>query len=113
MFVGTGTRLHVSRLPAGNDPQAFFQTKYDGICDNIIVWQIKIDEEPITFEGINTQFIRLKGSIHSLYQEALYSQVTDKLSYDIISLIGRIDHLKRVAYSVEISGGDVNIRMKC
>ena len=58
---------------------------------------INIDEEPIRFEGINAQFISLKGSIHSLYQEALYCRVNDKLSYDIISLIGRLDHVKRVA----------------
>ena len=72
MLVGTGTRLQVRRLPTGNDWQAFIQSQYDGICDNIISWQIKIDEEPITFKGINTQFIRIKGSIHSLYQEALH-----------------------------------------
>ena len=97
MWVGTGIRLQVRRLPTGNDRQALIQTQYDGICDNIRAWQIKIYEDPITFEGINAQFVRLKGSIHSFYQEALYSRVTDKLSYDIISLIGQISCVKRAA----------------
>ena len=39
----------------------------------------------------------MKGSIHSLYQEALYGSVTDKLSYDVISLIALIDRVKRAA----------------
>ena len=55
MWVGTGTRLQVRRLPAGNDQQAFVQPKYESIHENIAVWQRDIDEEPITFEGINDQ----------------------------------------------------------
>ena len=39
MWVGTGTRLQVRRLPAGNDQQVFIQSKYDRICDNIIALQ--------------------------------------------------------------------------
>ena len=39
----------------------------------------------------------LKENIHSLYQEALYARVTDKLSYDIIGLVGLIDRVKRAA----------------
>ena len=39
----------------------------------------------------------MKGAIHSLYQDALYAQVTDKLSYDIISRIALIDRVKRAA----------------
>ena len=41
--------------------------------------------------------ISLLNSIHSLYQEALYSRVTHKLSYFIFSLIGKIDRVKRAA----------------
>ena len=97
MWLGMGTRLQVRIVPAGIDRQSLIQTQYDGICEIIRAWQIQIDEDPITFEGINAQFVSLKESIHSLYQEALYCQVTDKLSYDIISLIGLIDCVKRVA----------------
>ena len=39
----------------------------------------------------------MKGDIHSLYQEALYAQVTNKLSYEIIGLVALIDHIKRAA----------------
>ena len=64
---------------------------------NIATWQRDIVEEPITFEGIILQYDSLKGSISSLYQEALYGGVTDKLSYDIISLIALTDQVKRAA----------------
>ena len=60
-------------------------------------WQTAIDDEPITFDGINTDHSVLKGDIHSLYQEALYARVTDKLSYDIIGLVSLIDQVKRAA----------------
>ena len=40
----------------------------------------------------------LKGNIHSLYQEALYARVTDKLSYDIIGLVALIDRVKCAAH---------------
>ena len=89
--------MQVRRLPTGINRQALILTQYDGICDNIRAWQVKIDEEPLTFKGINAQFIRLKGCIYSFNQEALYSQVTDKLSYDIISFIGQTDCIKRAA----------------
>ena len=72
MWVGTGTRLQVRRLPAGNDQQAIIQSKYEINCENIAVWERDIDEEPITFEGIKSEYFELKGSIHSLYQDALY-----------------------------------------
>ena len=39
----------------------------------------------------------LKGDIHSLYHEALYAHVNDKLSYDIIGLVALIDRVKRAA----------------
>ena len=77
--------------------KAFIESKLEIIRANIATWQRDIDEEPITFEGIKSVYDDLKGSIHSLYQEALYGQVTDKLSYDIISLITLIDNVKRAA----------------
>ena len=95
MWVGIGTRLQVRKLAAGTDQQAFVESKYECIRESIATWQRDIDEEPIIFEGINTQHVSLKGSIYSLYQEALYSCVTDKLSYDIISLTGLNDRVKR------------------
>ena len=39
----------------------------------------------------------MKGDIHSLYQEALYARVTDKLSYEIIGLVALIDCVKQAA----------------
>ena len=39
----------------------------------------------------------MKGKIHSLYQEALYAHVSDKLSYDIIGLVSLIDWVKNAA----------------
>ena len=38
----------------------------------------------------------MKGEIHSLYQEALYAHVSDKLSYDVIGLISLIDRVKNI-----------------
>ena len=40
----------------------------------------------------------MKGCIHSLYQEALYARVSDKLSYDIIGQVALIDQVKRAAH---------------
>ena len=71
--------------------------EFEIIRANISTWQRDIDKEPITFEGIKTEYDELKGIIHSLYQDALYAQVTDKLSYYIISLIALIDRVKRAA----------------
>ena len=51
-----------------------------------------------TFDGINTEHNVLKENIHSLYQEALYARLTDKLSYDIIGLVALIDRVKRPAH---------------
>ena len=39
----------------------------------------------------------MKGEIHSLYQEALYAHVSDKLSYDVIGLISLIDRVRNAA----------------
>ena len=44
-----------------------------------------------------TEHSALKGNTHSLYQEALYAGVSDKLSYDIIGLVSLIDRVKRTA----------------
>ena len=89
------TRLQARKLPVNREQQAFIELKLEIIHGNIATWQRDIDEEPITFERIKSQYYSLKGSIHSLYQEALYGRVTDKLSYDIISLIALIDRVKR------------------
>ena len=90
-----GTRLQARKLPASSEQQAAIESKLEIICANIANWQRDIDEEPITFEGVKFEYVELKGSFHSLYQEALYGRVTDKLSYDIISLISLIDRVKR------------------
>ena len=39
----------------------------------------------------------MKGNTHSLYQEALYARVSDKLSYDIIGQVSLIDRVKCAA----------------
>ena len=97
MWVGTGTRLQARKLPADSDQQAVIASKFESVRAKIATWQMVIDEDPITLEGIKTEYDELKGAIHSHYQDALYAQVTDTLSYDIISLIALIDHVKRVA----------------
>ena len=66
MGVGTGTRLQARKLPANNEQQAFIESKLEIIRTNIATWQRDIDKEPNTFEGINTQYVSLQGSIHSL-----------------------------------------------
>ena len=78
-WVGTGT----GRLPAGVEQQASIQSQFNIICENIAAWQREIDEEPISFEGIQSQFVNFKGLIYYLYQNALCSRVTDKLSYHL------------------------------
>ena len=77
--MGTGTRLQARKLPANNDQQAFIASKFKIIHAKIATWQRVIDEEPITLEGIKTEYDELKESIHSLYQDVLYARVTDKL----------------------------------
>ena len=95
---GNGNKiLKARKLPANSEQQAFIESKLEIICGNIATWQRDIDEEPIIFEGIKSQYDNLNGSFHSLYQEALYGQVTDKLSNDIISHITLIHHVKRAA----------------
>ena len=82
-------------MPANSDQEIL--TKLENLRLKISNWQTLIDNEPITFDGINTDHNVLKGDIHSLYQEALYARVTDKLSYDIIGLVALIDRVKRAA----------------
>ena len=72
-----------------------FQLNFRVFCLKISNWQTAIDNEPIIFDGINTDHKVLKGDIHSLYQEALYARVTDKLSYDIIGLVALIDRVNK------------------
>ena len=45
--------------------------------------------------GIKADYNLSKGDIHSLYQEALYAQVPDKLLYDIIDLVALIDRVNK------------------
>ena len=95
MWVGTGTCLQVRKLPASIELESLIQSQYDIIRENIAAWQRDIDEEPISIEGIQSQFVSFQGSIHSLYQNALCSRVTDKLSYDIINTIGLLECIKK------------------
>ena len=79
MWVGTGTWLQARKLPADIDQQAIIAAKFESVRVKIATWQTAIDEDPNTFEGIKNLYYELKGAIHSLYQEALYARVTDKL----------------------------------
>ena len=89
--------LQARKLPANSDQEIFISTKLESLRLKIFTWQTAIDNEPITLDGINTDHNVLKGDIHSLYQEALYARVTDKLSYEIIGLVALIDRVKRAA----------------
>ena len=79
------------------DQEIVISSKLENLQLKISSWQTAIDDEPITFEGIKTDHNVLKGDIYSLYQEALYARVTDKLSYDIIGLVALIDRVKQAA----------------
>ena len=94
MWVGTGTRLQARKLPADSNQEIVIVSKLENLQLKISNWQTAIEDEPITFVADHNVF---KGDIHSLYQEALYAQVTDKLSYDIIGIVALIDCLKRAA----------------
>ena len=98
LWVGVGTRLQVRKLPANSELETVISNKLETLRSDISHWQYLIDYEPITYEGISTDHNVLKGNINSLYQEALYARVTDKLSYDIISLMGLIDRIKKVTH---------------
>ena len=97
MWVGTGTCLQVRKLPADSDQEIVILSKLENLQLKISNWQTAIEDEAITFEEIKASHNVLKGDIHSLYQEALYARVTDKLSYDIIGLVALIDQVKRAA----------------
>ena len=97
MWVGTGTGLQARKLPADSNQEIVIVSKLENLQLKISNWQTAIEDEPITFEGIKADHNVLKGDIHSLYQEALYARVTDKLSYDIIGLVALIDCVKRAA----------------
>ena len=73
MWVGTGTQLQARKLPANSDQEIVILTKLENLRLKISNWQTVIDNEPITFDGINTDHNVLKGDIHSLYQETLYA----------------------------------------
>ena len=94
MWVGTGTRLQARKLPANRDQEIIISNKLENLRVKISTWQTAIDYDPITFDGINADHNVLKEDIHSLYQEALYARVADKLSYDIIGLVALIDRVK-------------------
>ena len=98
MWVGTGTRLQARKLPANSGQEIVILNKLETLLSKISDWQTSIDYDPITFHGIDTDHNVLKGYIHSLYQEALYARVSDKLSYDIIGLVALIDRVKRAAH---------------
>ena len=98
MWVGIGTRLQVRKLPTNSELETVISNKLEFLRSDISHRQYLIDYEPITYEGISTDHNVLKGNINSLYQEALYAHVTDKLSYDIISLMGLIDRIKKVTH---------------
>ena len=87
MWVGTGTRLLARKLPANSEQKIVISNKLETLRLKISDWQSSIEYDLITFDIINTEHNVLKGNTHSLYQEALYARVSDKLSYDIIGLV--------------------------
>ena len=98
MWVGTGTRLQARKLPANSEQEIVISNKLEILRSKISEWHASIEYDLITFDGINTEHSVLKGNTHSLYQEALYARVSDKLSYDIIGLVSLIDRVKHAAH---------------
>ena len=90
MWVGTSTRLQARKLPANSEQEIIISNKFEILRAKISKWQASIEFELITIDSINTEHNELKGNTHSLYQEALYGCVSDKLSYDIIGLVSLI-----------------------
>ena len=86
MWVGTGTRLQARKLPANSGQEIVILNKLETLLSKISDWQTSIDYDPITFHGIDTDHNVLKGCIHSLYQEALYARVSNKLSCCLMTL---------------------------
>ena len=97
MWVGTGTRLQARKLPANSEQEIIISNKFEILRAKISKRQASIEFELITVDSINTEHNLLKGNTHSLYQEALYAHVSDKLFYDIIGLVSLIDQVKRAA----------------
>ena len=112
MWVGAGTRLQVWKLPANRDLETVILNKFKVLKTNISKWQQLIEYEPITFEGFYTDSNVLKGDIKALYQEALYTRVTDKLSYDIIGEIALIDPVKSAAQRLIQVEAPINVTMR-
>ena len=73
----TGTCLQARKLPANSDQETVISNKLENLRLKISNWKTVIDNDPITFDGINTDHNVLKGDIQQLYQEALYARVTD------------------------------------
>ena len=66
MWVGAGTRLQVRKLPANSDLETIISNKFRILQSKIAEWQHLFDYEPITFEGINTDFNVIKRNINAL-----------------------------------------------
>ena len=73
IWVGTGTRLQARKLPADRNQEIVIVSKLENLQLKFSNWQTAIEDKPITFEGIKADHSVLKGTIHSLYQEALYA----------------------------------------
>ena len=97
MWVGTGTRLQTRKLPANSDQEHIILSKFKTLRDQISEWQYIIEYDLITADSIKADHKRLKGEIHSLYQESIYAHASEKLSYDVIGLISLIDRVKNAA----------------
>ena len=94
MWVGTGDRLQTRKFPANSDQEHIILSKFKTLRDQISEWQYIIEYDLITADSIKADHKRLKGEIHSLYQESIYAHASEKLSYDVIGLISLIDWLK-------------------
>ena len=84
MWVGTGTRLLTRKFPASSDQEHIVSGKFGILKEKLSEWQSIIEYDLITVNSIKADHQRLKGEIHSLYQESILSHASDKLSYDII-----------------------------
>ena len=94
MWVGTGTRLQTRKFPANSDQEHIISSKFKTLRDQISEWQYIIKYDLITVDSFKADHKRLKGEIHSLYQESIYAHASEKVSYDIIGLISLIDWVK-------------------
>ena len=63
---GNGNKIASKKVTSNSEQQAFIESKLEIIHANIATWQRDIDEEPITFEGIKSEYVdsfALLGSI--------------------------------------------------